>query len=102
MTFEFIIVHQPCADEPILDILRDRLRVVLEANLNDVEEDALSGMILTNFERVQPENADGAARAVLGFSLELPDETASIREVVKEFGDALMAGPIEHAVKCED
>lgn len=102
MIFEFIIIHQPRGDEPILGVLRDRLRVVLEANLNDVEEDAIVRMVLTNFERMQPGNADGATRAILGFSLELPDETASIRDVVSEFSDALMADPIDHAVKYED
>lgn len=102
MTFEFIIIHQPREDEPILGILRERLRESLEANLNDVEEDALAPMVRTTFERAQPANVDGTSRAVLGFALELPDETASIREVVDEFADALMADPIEHAVKCED
>jgi hypothetical protein len=37
MIFEFIIIHRPLEDEPILGILRERLREVLEANLNDVE-----------------------------------------------------------------
>ena len=102
MTFEFIIIHQPREDEPVIGILRERLRESLEANLNDVEEDALARMVRTTFQRAQPANANGRPRAVLGFSLELPDETASIREAVDEFADALMADPIEHAVKCED
>jgi hypothetical protein len=102
MIFEFIIVHQPREDEPILGVLRGRLREALEANLNDVEEDALGRMVRTIFQRSQPDGDDGLPRAVLGFSLELPDETASVREVVDEFADALMAYPISHAVKCED
>lgn len=103
MTFEFIIIHRPLEDEPILDILRERLREVLEANLNDVEGDVLAQMVQINFLRSLPANADRTPpRAVLGFSLELTEETASIREVVDEFADALMADPIEHTVKCED
>jgi hypothetical protein len=103
MTFEFIIIHRPLEDEPILDILRERLREVLEANLNDVEGDALAQMVQINFQRSLPANANAAPpRALLGFSLELTEETASIREVVDEFADALMADPIEHTVKCED
>ena len=51
MIFEFIIIHKPQKDEPILDILRERLREVLEANLNDVEEDALNHILQINFER---------------------------------------------------
>lgn len=103
MIFEFIIIHRPLKDEPILGILCERLHEVLEANLNDVEDDALVDSVRINFERSLPANADGAPpRAVLGFSLELTEETASIREVVDEFADALMADPIEHTVKCED
>lgn len=102
MIFEFIVIHQPREDEPILGILRERLREVFEANLNDVDDDALARMVRTNFQRPQPESIDGPPRTVLGFSLELPEETASAREVVDEFADALMAEPIEHAIKCED
>lgn len=102
MIFEFVIVHKLQEDEVVIEVLRERLRSALEANLNDVEDDALDRMVRTNFERPQPETADGTSRAVLGLSLELPDETASIREVVDEFADALLVDPIEHAVKCED
>ncbi len=60
-------------------------------------------MVRISFQRPLPANADGGEpRAVLGFSLELAEETASIREVADEFADALMADPIEHAVKFED
>ena len=83
MIFEFIIVHQPHEDAPILGILCECLRNVMEANLNDVEADALTRMVRINFQRPLPANADGGEpRAVLGFSLELAEETASIREVV--------------------
>ena len=103
MIFEFIIVHQPHEDAPVLSILCERLREALEANLNDVEADALPRIVRISFQRPLPANADGGEpRAVLGFSLELAEETASIREVADEFADALMADPIEHAVKFED
>jgi hypothetical protein len=67
MIFEFIIIHRPLEDESILGILRERLREALEANLNDIEDDALACMVRINFQRPPPANADGAPRAVLGF-----------------------------------
>lgn len=103
MIFEFIIIHRVQEDAPILGILCERLREILEANLNDVEEDRLSRMVRISFQRPLPANADGLPpRAVLGFSLDLDEEIASIREVVDEFADALMSDPIEHTLKCED
>lgn len=59
MIFEFVIVHRPREDEPILGALRERLREALEANLNDVEEDALGRMLRTNFQRAQADGDDG-------------------------------------------
>ena len=94
MIFEFIIVHRLPEDETILTVLRERLRETLEANLNEVEDSDLNFMIQINFQPPEPELANGAARAVLGFSLELNEETISIREVVDEFADSLIAPPL--------
>ena len=102
MIFEFIIIYEPSEEETILGILRERLRDALEANLNDVEDESLWRMLRTTFERSRP--ADGArpGRALLSFCVELPDETASLRIVIDEFADALLAKPVEHVVKFED
>jgi hypothetical protein len=102
MIFEFIVTYRPLEDAPIHDVLCERLNEAMEANLNDVDEEVLSRMVQTSFERLQPDADDGTRLAVLGFSLELPSETSSIREVVDDFADALMAEPILHAVKYED
>jgi hypothetical protein len=59
-------------------------------------------MVRISFQRSLPATAEGGVRAVLGFSLELAEETASIRDVVDEFANALVADPVGHAVKCED
>jgi hypothetical protein len=102
MNFEFIIVYRPQGDGAVVALLCERLRAALEANLNDVEDDALDRMVRTNFERSQSESTDGTRRSVLGFALDLPDDTALMRDVVDEFADALIADPIEHVIKCED
>jgi len=103
MKFEFIIVHRRQEDELISDILCESLREAMEANLNDVEADALARMVRINFQRALPASPNGGEpRALLGFSLELTEETASIREIVDDFLDTLTADPIEHAVKFED
>jgi hypothetical protein len=73
MTFEFLFTHRPQEAEPIHGILCERLREALEANLNDVEDDALARMVRITFERPQPDADDGSRRAVLGFTLDLGD-----------------------------
>lgn len=62
---------------------------MLEDNLNDVEDEALARMVRPTFERPQPDANDGSRRAMLGFSLDLADEPASLREVVDEFARVL-------------
>lgn len=106
MIFEFVIVYQQEDGVNIRDILLERLRLVLTDNLNEIEDDALSSMLSFNFERsgepVTDEDELPRRRTVLGYTLELPDETASIRTVVDEFADAQVAAPIDHIVKFED
>lgn len=93
MTFEFVIVYQRGEDTRIREILSERLGTVLTDNLNEFEEQMLRSMIAVNFERTS-EPAENASdnetkRAVLAFTLELPDESASPRIVIDEFYDAL-------------
>jgi hypothetical protein len=108
MTFEFVIVYQEEEGTPIRDVLVDRLGQVLTDNLNEFDFDTVDAMVRVNYERRAwdefGEVAPDDKRALLGFTLELPDETAtaSIREVVDEFAAGLAAAPIEHAVKYED
>jgi len=102
MTFEFVIIYNQQEGAPILAIVRERFREVLEANLSDIEADEVRRMVQPAFERSMP--ADGAkpARALLSFGVELPDETTNLRIAIDEFADALLAEPVEHIVKFED
>lgn len=106
MTFEFVIVYQQENGRPIREVLVERIDGVLMDNLNQFEFDAVDRMVSINYERV-PTDGDGnpvagVTRRLLGFSLELPDETASPQIVIDEFADALLEAPIEHVLKFED
>ena len=74
---------------PIRDVLVDRIGGVLTDNLNEFDFDAVDAMVRVNYERkAKDENAAVAPddkRAVLAFTLELPDETASARTVLMNF-----------------
>lgn len=106
MTFEFTIVYQHEDGSDIREILHERLHGVLEDSLNEFNHETTSRMLRVNFERNDSPITDAQGvtrtRTVLVFSVQLPDETASLRTVVDEFADALDAAPIEHAVKFED
>lgn len=98
MTFEFVIVYQQEEGTPIHDVLVDRLGQVLMDNLNEFDFDAVDAMVRVNYER----KAEDDKPVVLGFTLELPDETASARIVIDEFADELRTIPVMHVVKFED
>ncbi len=106
MIFEFVIVYQGEEGTPIRDVLTERISRVLSDNLNEFDFYAIERMVRVNYER-RPPLVDGeippsGQLAVSGFTLELPDETASARTVIDDFVDALRAAPIEHVVKFED
>jgi hypothetical protein len=107
MTFEFVIVYQREEGVNIRDILLGRLLEVLTDNLNEFDIDVADRMISLTFERSGPMQFHRSgpllrARSLLGFALELPDDTASARTVVDDFADALVAAPIDHVVKFDD
>jgi len=83
MRFEFVIVYQRQLGEvPIHFILSERLNRVLTDNSNEFDFELVDRMIQVNFARIaarvdnEPPPTEG--RTVLGFSLELPDETRGI------------------------
>ncbi len=106
MILEFVIVHAPASETPIREILVERLSQVLADNLNVFDDEAVERMVRVSFER-RHEAAGAEIGAdnqpvVTGFTVELPDETASAQTVINDFCDELRAAPVGHLVKFED
>jgi hypothetical protein len=106
MRFEFLIAYHHVPDTEIVEVIRDALFKVLEDNLNEFEGEAVERMVVPTLERhgdyVAGEDGDEFRRVLFGFTLDLPDETASMRIVVDEFGEALNTAPVLHLVKFDD
>ncbi len=107
MTFEFII---SCRAIPLMDlrqVVASLLAGVLENNQNEFGVDIVDRMIQIRHRRSGEESTGGngteTSHLLVGFVLELPEETTSAETVVREFADALSdTPPIIHAVKFED
>lgn len=104
MIFEFLIAYHYADDADILGVIRGCLGNVLEANLNEVDDESVERMVIPRLERWdEAREVDGTARRVLfGFALDLPEETASLRLVIDEFAEALNTAPVVHLVKFDD
>jgi hypothetical protein len=107
MIIEFLIAYRKDADTDIESVLIEILTKVLEDNLNEVDPEALAGMIRLQHERVggefTDEDGNTSRQMLLGFALDLRDDTEQIQTVVREFATALPeTPPLFHAVKFED
>ena len=106
MIFEFLIAYYETPDTEIVEVIRDALSKVLEDNLNEFDSEAVERMLIPRHERLGDEVLDDDSNlhrsALLGFALDLPEETASPRIVVDEFAEALNTPPVVHLVKFED
>lgn len=107
MTFEFLITCRTTPENDLRKVLTDLLATVLEDNLNDFDEEIVARMIVLRHERngneLTDENGGTTTYRLVGFAVELPDETASAQTVIKEFTVALPDTlPIFHVVKFED
>ncbi len=107
MIFEFLIVYQHTPGTEIVEVIRDALAKVLEDNLNEFDGEAVERMVVPGLERhsgyrVGEDGIEILRRVLFGFTLDLPDETASMRTVVDEFTEALNTAPILHLVKFDD
>lgn len=108
MIFEFVIVYQQDNDTDIRQILIEKLTLSLQDNYDEFETDTVEQMIIFQTQRIanQSTNEDGNTpqRIILGFTLDLPEETNEAQKVVEDFAKALTeeATPISHIVKFED
>ena len=101
MTFEFIISFYMRSEADIEEVLVDLLTRALEANLNEFETDAVAQMI--QLRHYDYGFIKGSGVEILGFALEMPEETVSAKAVVQKFAGRLSdTPPIFHAVKFED
>jgi hypothetical protein len=94
-------------DTDIGQILCDVLTKVLEDNLNEFDEKDVDLMLLFCHERhgeeTTDENGDTGRNLLIGFTLDLPEETSNMQIVVDEFSAVLHeTPPITHALKFED
>lgn len=107
MMFEFLIAYQHTPGTEIGEVIRDTLAKVLEDNLNEFDSEAVEQMVTPGLERhsgqwVGKDGVELHRRVLFGFTLDLPDETASMRTVVDEFAEALNTEPVLHLVKFDD
>ena len=107
MTFEFIIACRTLSVTDIRQGLTDLLARVLQDNLNEFDMDVIDQMIQFRHARDGEQLTDDSGATTLhiliGFTLELPEETTSAKAVVQEFASELPdTPPIFHAVKFED
>lgn len=108
MIFEFVIVYQQNSDTDIRQILIDTLTASLQDNYDEFDPDTVEQMLTLKTQRNanQSTNEDGntTQTIILGFTLDLPEETNEAQKVVEEFAKALTeeTTPISHIVKFED
>jgi len=106
MIFEFLIAYHRAEDTEIVGVVRDCLAKVLEDNLNEFDSEAVERIVIPRVERLGDaavnDDFESYHRALFGFALDLPEETASLRIVVDEFAEALNTAPIVHLVKFDD
>jgi hypothetical protein len=106
MTFEFVIVYQDDEATTITSILRERLKEVMIANVNEIDDVVVAKAIWLNFERRTEPKTDDAGiektRTVASFTLSLEIETSIAEIVIQNFLSAVRAPPIQHVVKFEN
>jgi len=107
MRFEFLLSYRHTSSTEIRTTLVEVLTRVLEDNLNEFRVDEIQQMIVLNHRRLGNEETDDAGNnsqnIILGFTLELPEETNETQTVLDELAEALLDTISDsHIVKFED
>ena len=107
MTFEFLVACRLLPTTDINQLLTELLARVLENNGVELPEGVIAEMVQLRHERPGGEVADDNGQMnrhmLIGFSLELPEDTESIQSVIEEFAEAFPdTTPVFHTVKFED
>jgi hypothetical protein len=107
MMFEFLLSYRDTSSTEVRTILEEVLTRVLEDNFNEFSPDEVAQMIVFGHQRLGKEENDNAGNnyqnIVLGFSLELPEETNEAQTVLDEFAQTLLDTISDsHLVKFED
>ena len=107
MTFEFLIACRMTADTDIKQTLTELLTGILADREGSFNEGILAEMVRIRHQRpVAGESGNtgtNANAALIGFSVELPDDTRDAEDVIMGFADILPeTPPIFHVVKFED
>jgi len=107
MRFEFLLSYCHTSSTEIRTTLVEVLTRVLEDNLNEFSRDEITQMIVLNHRRLGNEETDDAGNnsqnIILGFTLELPEETNETQTVLDELAAALLDTISDsHIVKFED
>ena len=107
MTVEFLVACFLMPGADVKQTIVDLLAGVLHDKGNDFEDSAVAAMVTLRHQRVgnKTEDDSGSARqhTIIGFALELPDETEFPKSVIDKFAEALLGDTsFLHVVKFED
>ena len=106
MTFEFLVTCEIPPEQELMDIrqfLTDALSEILENNQNDFEDETINSMVQIHHNRQVSVNSFGSRNNLIGFILELPEDTENVGNVIAEFSEYILDNPpISHVVKFED
>ena len=107
MTFEFLIACRLTAETDIRQTLTESLTGILADKQNSFNEGILADMVRIRHQRpvasAPTDAGTNSNRALIGFTVELPDDTRDSLDVVYDFVNVLPdTPPISHVVKFED